>query len=209
VDPSHHDDMPRFRYVGNRALTWLTRIASGYWTIGDPQNGYTAISLYALETAGIEEMYEYYGYCNDLLVRLNEAGLRVIDVPRPVTYGDEESSISYSSYIPRVSVMLFRSFLRRLWRNYVRDGVHPIAVSYGAAGATGIGGTVVAMRSGEGGYARRLLATVVCSLAFLVAAIALDRNHREHLDARLDPDTRRTVDADDEAASDVGVVQQD
>ncbi|MFC6755532.1 glycosyltransferase family 2 protein [Halomicroarcula sp. GCM10025894] len=108
LNADHREGMPRFRYVGNRILTWLTRIASGYWTIGDPQNGYTAISLHALETAGIEEMYEYYGYCNDLLVRCNVAGLRVMDIPRPANYGEEESHIDYRSYVPKVSVMLFR-----------------------------------------------------------------------------------------------------
>jgi len=209
VDPSHHDDMPRFRYVGNRVLTWLTRIASGYWTIGDPQNGYTAISLHALETAGIEEMYEYYGYCNDLLVRLSEADLRVLDVPRPVTYGDEESSITYRAYIPRVSGMLFRSFLRRLWRNHVDDGLHPVAVSYGVAGVTGIGGTILAIRDRENGLARRLVATVALSLVFILTAFAFDSSHRPELDGRLEPRPQRNDDVEDATTSDVEVVSQD
>ena len=35
--------MPGQRLVGNIILTFLTKLASGYWHIFDPQNGYTAI----------------------------------------------------------------------------------------------------------------------------------------------------------------------
>jgi len=41
----YRSEMPRFRLIGNAVLTVLTRIASGYWRMMDPQNGYTAISL--------------------------------------------------------------------------------------------------------------------------------------------------------------------
>jgi len=39
----YRSEMPRFRLIGNAVLTVLTRIASGYWRMMDPQNGYTAI----------------------------------------------------------------------------------------------------------------------------------------------------------------------
>src|ERR671936_530428 len=37
--------IPRYRYLGNAALSLLTKIASGYWHVADSQSGYTAISL--------------------------------------------------------------------------------------------------------------------------------------------------------------------
>ena len=37
-----------WRFFGNALLTLLTKIASGYWQMVDPQNGYTAISARAL-----------------------------------------------------------------------------------------------------------------------------------------------------------------
>ncbi|QLD88709.1 glycosyltransferase family 2 protein [Natronomonas salina] len=114
IREEHHQEMPRFRYVGNHLLTLLTKIASGYWTVSDPQSGYTAISHEALEAVDIDEMYEFYGYCNDLIVRLSANDMRILDVPMRLTYGDEESSISYPEYIPRVSSMLLRMFVWRL-----------------------------------------------------------------------------------------------
>jgi glycosyltransferase involved in cell wall biosynthesis len=54
----YREDMPKFRFLGNSILTFLTKIASSYWKTIDPQNGYTAISNYALDNVGIEAMYE-------------------------------------------------------------------------------------------------------------------------------------------------------
>lgn len=123
-------NMPKFRFIGNSILTFLTKISSGYWKTMDPQNGYTAISCYALENVGIESMYEYYGYCNDLLVKLNAKGMRVADVAIPAQYGKESSSISYPSYIRKVSGMLLGNFLWRLKTKYLVLDFHPLALFY-------------------------------------------------------------------------------
>ncbi|MFC3959428.1 glycosyltransferase family 2 protein [Halovivax cerinus] len=126
----YRQDMPRFRFLGNSILTFLTKVASGYWKTMDPQNGYTAISGYALENVGVEDMYEYYGYCNDLLVKLNAKGMRVADVAIPAIYGEETSSISYPTYIRRVSWMLFKNFCWRLGAKYLVLDFHPLAFFY-------------------------------------------------------------------------------
>jgi len=123
-------EMPAFRFFGNSILTFLTKVASGYWKTMDPQNGYTAISGYALANVGIENMYEYYGYCNDLLVKLNAKGMRVADVAMPAVYGDEESSITYTTYIRKVSGMLLRNFFWRLKVKYLVLDFHPLALFY-------------------------------------------------------------------------------
>ena len=35
--------MPRVRLIGNAALSFMTKLSSGYWNLFDPTNGYTAI----------------------------------------------------------------------------------------------------------------------------------------------------------------------
>lgn len=122
--------MPRFRFFGNMVLSFLTKIASGYWKTMDPQNGYTAISRHALQSIRIESVYEYYGYCNDLLVKANVHGLRVADVAIPAIYGEEESKIKYRTYIPKVSWMLLKNFLWRLKVKYLVLDFHPLALFY-------------------------------------------------------------------------------
>lgn len=202
ADPEHWEDMPRFRLIGNVVLSYLTKIASGYWGTMDSQNGYTAISLEALERADIEGMYEYYGYCNDLLVRLNAAGLRVADVPRSSEYAyseDWKSHIDYREYIPRVSAMLFRSFLWRLRHKYLLTSYNPIAPVYllgiTVLIASLVGLLATALRRNGSSAASWLLAFTVGSITVLSAA-EMDRDENRHLETQVDPDSTASADAE-------------
>lgn len=114
VSRDHCSEMSGWRLFGNVLLTLLTKIASGHWSIRDPQNGYTAISAEALEAISVSELYEDYGFLNDLLIRLGARDLRVVDVPMEAIYGDESSGIEYSSFVPGLSMLLLRGFLWRL-----------------------------------------------------------------------------------------------
>lgn len=111
--------MSNWRFFGNWILTMLTKVASGYWRIRDPQNGYTAITREALQRIDLDRVYPRYGYCNDLLVKLNVAGCRVVDVPITARYGNEKSKIKYHLYITKVSPLLLRGFLWRLKKRLV------------------------------------------------------------------------------------------
>ena len=120
--PSAWVGMPPLRLFGNLVLTLLTRVASGYWSLSDPQNGYTAISRRALETIDLDELYDGYGFLNDLLIHLNVHDLRVTNVAMRARYGDEESGIRYSTFVPRLSRLLFHASCWRLRTKYLRVG---------------------------------------------------------------------------------------
>jgi len=117
----YRQGMPRFRLVGNLLLTWLTRIASGYWHLSDSQNGFTAISKAALQKINLE-LYPYYGYLNDILIQLNICSVRILEISMPAKYGKEKSSIQLRTYIPKLSFFLLRRFLWRLSVKYFRPG---------------------------------------------------------------------------------------
>jgi hypothetical protein len=114
--------MTRGRLFGNLLLTTLTRIASGYWRMTDPQNGYTAISAEALEQIELDSLYDEYGFLNDLLTRLNTHDMRIADVEMAAVYGDEDSSIRYSRFIPQLSWLLLQNFVWRLRTKYGSSG---------------------------------------------------------------------------------------
>ena len=130
ISPEYRKGMSKWRFAGNAILTFLTKIACGYWQITDPQNGYTAISRDALERINLDDVYPYYGYCNDLLVKLNVYNFRVMDVVMPARYGREKSKIRYSKYISKVSRMLLRNFFWRLKMKYVVLSFHPLVLFY-------------------------------------------------------------------------------
>jgi glycosyltransferase involved in cell wall biosynthesis len=130
ISQEYSKGMSKWRYLGNTTLTMLTKIASGYWQMMDPQNGYTVISRRALERINLDGIYPRYGYCNDLLVKLNVVGFRVINVPHPARYGMEKSKIRYHTYIYRLSGLLLRDFLWRLKMKYVVLNFHPLVFFY-------------------------------------------------------------------------------
>lgn len=177
-------DMPLFRQVGNFALTLITKIASGYWKTMDPQNGSTAISYEALEAVGIEEMYEEYGYPNDLLVRLNAKNMRVADVSRRAVYKDEESSIDYTTYIPKVSGLLLRDFLWRLRVKYLVRDFHPLALFYYFGAATAGAGLFSGLKSAidRDSRASRGSSLVLFALGWLFMLLAMVFDMRENED---------------------------
>jgi glycosyltransferase involved in cell wall biosynthesis len=184
--------MPRFRAVGNVVLSYLTKVASGYWGLMDSQNGYSAISLTALDAIDLEGLYEYYGYCNDLLIRLNTAGMAVADVAHSAdfTYSDDwKSHIEYTEYIPRVSVMLLRGFIRRLGRKYLLYRYSPIAPLYAiggiVSGAASLGFLSALAGKSEDGPGTWLVG-LVAGLVVLLTASVLDRAENRPLEHQVD-----------------------
>jgi glycosyltransferase involved in cell wall biosynthesis len=123
--------IPHYRYLGNAALSLLTKIASGYWHIADSQCGYTAISRIAIERLALDHIYTRYGMPNDILVRLNVSNFGVRDVSvRPVYNIGERSGIRLRKVIPTISWLLLRGFFWRLKEKYVVRDFHPLVFFY-------------------------------------------------------------------------------
>jgi len=123
--------IPKSRYFGNAGLSFLTKIASGYWHIADSQSGYTAINKAALHAIDWKQMYRRYGQPNDILVRLNIHNFRVADVPiEPLYNVGEKSGIRIRIVIFTISWLLLRMFARRLGEKYVIKNFHPLVLFY-------------------------------------------------------------------------------
>ncbi|MCU4974131.1 glycosyltransferase family 2 protein [Halobacteria archaeon AArc-m2/3/4] len=186
-------EMPPFRLFGNLLLTGLTKASSGYWRLQDPQNGYTAMSQRALSELDLAAIPDDHDYTNDLLVRLNAAGLRVADVAMPAVYGDEESTIEFGTFVRTTSVTLARGFLWRLQWTYRESGRNAVPLCY----AAGVAGTAVAAiaavvalgsllaSSAIAGAIGQLAAVLLgAGLAALVAAMTLDIHANRGLEVK-------------------------
>jgi len=186
------NQMSSWRLFGNVLLTSLTRIASGYWGMTDPQNGYTAISRDSLERIGLDTLFDGYGFLNDVLVRLNAHDARIVDVPIPAIYGDEESNIEYHSFVPFLSMLLVSRFLWRIRSKYAVPDFHPVAMVYGFAILTGVvalGTVVQSLLSVQMAVTGANLLTVValCPLSILTAFV-LERYYNRRLEFELESD---------------------
>lgn len=126
--PESFSGMPRHRIFGNIALSFMTKLASGYWNLFDPQNGYTAIRTEVLSRLPLDRISKRYSFENDLLIHLNIAQVPAVDVPIPAVYGEEVSTIRLSKVVPELIVLLTAGFWRRVWYRYVLWSFSPIAL---------------------------------------------------------------------------------
>ena len=123
--------IPKTRYLGNAALSFLTKIASGYWHVADSQSGYGAVNLEVLRTIDLDSIYRRYGMPNDFLVRLNVYQFRVRDVAVNPIYGiGERSGMKIYRVVFTLSFLLLKLFLWRLKEKYVIRDFHPLVLFY-------------------------------------------------------------------------------
>ena len=119
--------IPRHRYLGNAALSFLTKVASGYWHVADSQSGYTAITVEALRVLALRRLYPRYGFPNHLLVELNNYDFRVRDVPiRPVYNIGEVSGMFLPRVVPSLSWLLVKCYFWRMKEKYIIRDFHPL-----------------------------------------------------------------------------------
>ena len=120
--------MPRRRLFGSVVLTFANKLASGYWHVFDPQNGYTAISADALRRLDFRAIHQRYFFENDMLIALNFHNARVRDVPVPARYGEERSDLSLLRAGVTFPLLFVPRFWRRIYRKYVLRDFSPIAL---------------------------------------------------------------------------------
>lgn len=114
--------MPLVRIVGNAGLTFLVKLASGYWSLFDPANGYIAVRTHILRRMDLAKLPKRYFFESGFLIQLGIMQAVVIDVPIPARYGDEKSSLSIPRTLLGFPPKLLWGMVRRLfWRYFVYD----------------------------------------------------------------------------------------
>jgi hypothetical protein len=86
--------MPRWKYVANRILTTTENIALGQ-NLGDFHSGFRAYSRKVLETIPWERNSDDFVFDSQFLAQAVHFGFKIGDVPVPVRYFDEASSINF------------------------------------------------------------------------------------------------------------------
>lgn len=111
--------MPPVRLAGNLVLAFLTRIASGFREILDPQNGYVLITRHMLTRLPLDRIDRGYFFENSMLIELNVLGGRVSEMYVPARYSGEMSSLIISRIIWTFPPKLIAGFISRIIRKYV------------------------------------------------------------------------------------------
>ncbi len=85
--------MPRIKYVANRGLTLIENMLTGQ-NLGEWHSGFRAYRRELLETVPFEHNSDDFVFDSQLLLQAVHFGFRVGDLPMPVRYFEEASSIS-------------------------------------------------------------------------------------------------------------------
>jgi len=114
--------MPLIRRVGNMGLGFLSKAATGYWTLFDPTNGFNAIRSEVLSQLSLEGIDRSYYFETSMLAHLYLLGAVVKDVPMPARYRSEVSSLLVHRILFEFPRKLLFTFIRRLvLKNFIYD----------------------------------------------------------------------------------------
>ena len=119
--------MPLRRRFGNLLLSLLTKFSTGYYSLFDSQNGFSATRADVLRRLDLDSISPRYEFENSFWLQLYYARARIRDVPAPAIYGEETSTIRFSEFVRRTSRVLIAGFFQRLLRTYVYS-LHPLIV---------------------------------------------------------------------------------
>ena len=115
-------NMPKVRIFGNAVLSLWSKLSSGYWSVTDPTNGFTAIHRVALEKIHLSKLSKRFFFESDMLFRLNLAGAVVEDVPLPARYSNEKSNLKISKTLIEFPWKHTRNLFKRVfYRYYLRE----------------------------------------------------------------------------------------
>jgi glycosyltransferase involved in cell wall biosynthesis len=85
--------MPRIKYLANRGLTLVENMLTGQ-NLGEWHSGFRGYTRELLEAIPFEKNSEDFVFDSQLLLQAVHFGFKVGDIPMPVRYFDEASSIS-------------------------------------------------------------------------------------------------------------------
>jgi len=119
---THIRNMPTARLLGNAGLSFMAKLTTGYWSLFDPTNGYTAIHAKAARCLDFSQISERYFFETDMLFRLNTVRAVVVDIPMDARYGGEESNLRIRQIFGEFLLKHSKNLGKRIFYNYfLRD----------------------------------------------------------------------------------------
>jgi glycosyltransferase involved in cell wall biosynthesis len=115
-------EMPRVRIFGNAVLSLWSKLSTGYWSVTDPTNGFTAIHRRVLEIIHLDKLRKSYFFESDLLFRLSIVNAVVADIPMKAVYGDEKSHLRIRKVLVEFPWRHTVNLIKRIfYRYYLRE----------------------------------------------------------------------------------------
>ena len=183
-DFEYIQQMPFVRRIGNMALSFLSKIASGYWDLFDPTNGFIAITKEAAIRICYKRIDNRFFFEQSLLHELYLIDAVVRDVNIPAKYGDEESKLSILHTVINFPSKIIRGLVRRIWLkkfvfNFSIDAIYILLGSLMVFGGStyGLANWIKYATIGVGAPTGKVVIPsmlIILGVQFLISAIQMD-----------------------------------
>ena len=110
-------NMPMYKYVGNRILTWIENHLIGT-RLSEFHSGYRAYSVAALRTIPLGSMTNNWHFDTQIILEFLKRGYRVKEVAIPTYYGDEICYVNGIPYAWNCVRETLAYALRHRWREH-------------------------------------------------------------------------------------------
>jgi glycosyltransferase involved in cell wall biosynthesis len=107
--------MPLYRYLGNRALTIFENLWFGM-TFGEWHSGMKAYHRRVLEALPLESYPDTHAFASDILMDCVMYGFRIAEVPVPVRYEKQSSSVNVSGLFAYTARTVGAAMKRPPWK---------------------------------------------------------------------------------------------
>lgn len=110
--------MPKMRRFGNFFLSFLSKVATGYWNIFDFNNGFFALSSETFKKLDLNSIHQNYFFETSILSELYFHRAKIKEIAMPAIYGDEKSNMRLTKMPYLFLKNLTRLFFNRIFKSY-------------------------------------------------------------------------------------------
>jgi glycosyltransferase involved in cell wall biosynthesis len=121
-----HGNMPLYKYVGNKVLTFTENLLIGA-DFSEFHSGYRAYSVAALRHIPLDQMTSNWHFDTQIILEFLKRGYRIREVPIPTYYGDEICRVNGIPYAFNCVREAFAYALRHRLRGKAPDASLPAA----------------------------------------------------------------------------------
>jgi glycosyltransferase involved in cell wall biosynthesis len=108
-------NMPRYKYFGNKVLTWMENRLAGT-RLSEFHSGYRAYSVRALRNIPLDSMTWNWHFDTQIILEFLKRGHRIKEVPIPTYYGDEICHVNGVPYAMNCVRETLNYALKHRWR---------------------------------------------------------------------------------------------
>lgn len=108
-----YKEMPNLRYFGNKVLTLIGKLVTGYYHINDFTNGFFCLTGRSLNKINLDKISKDFFFENDMMIALSSIKAKVSNVSTFCSYKGNESNLKISRIIFPFIFKFFIGFLNK------------------------------------------------------------------------------------------------